>query len=160
MIKIGQGFDIHRLIAGDGFVLGGVFIPSQYAVVAHSDGDVLIHAICDALLGALGMGDIGQHFPDTDPQYRQANSRVFLQTIVGWMQEKGYQIGNLDATIIVERPILKTWLPAVCEILHVDLQCDLSSLNLKAKTHEKLDSIGQNQGIAVHCVVCLNRNPS
>lgn len=156
MIKIGQGFDIHRLVAGEGFVLGGVFIPSQYAVVAHSDGDVLIHAICDALLGALGMGDIGQHFPDTDPQYHQANSRLFLQTIAGWMQARGYVIGNLDATIIVERPILKTFLPALCETLSADLGCDVSQVNLKAKTHEKLDSIGQHQGIAVHCVVCLN----
>ncbi len=154
-VRIGHGYDVHALGTGDGILLGGVSIACDKAIVAHSDGDVLIHALCDAILGALGRGDIGQWFPDTDEQHRGRDSREFLRQIREFCDTDGYQLINADMTIIAQTPTMSPHLNAMKLNLSQDLGCDQNGINIKSTTTEKLGFIGREQGIAVHAVVLL-----
>jgi 2-C-methyl-D-erythritol 2,4-cyclodiphosphate synthase len=154
-IRIGHGYDVHAFTDGDGFVLGGVHISCAKAVVAHSDGDVLIHALCDALLGALGRGDIGQLFPDNDAQNENRDSREFLREIKQLIDSDSYHLGNADLTIVAQTPKMAAHIAAMKHNLAQDLGCETSSINVKATTTEGLGFIGQEQGIAVAAVVLL-----
>ena len=156
-IRIGHGYDVHAFTEGDGFVLGGVFVSCAKAVVAHSDGDVLIHALCDALLGALGRGDIGQLFPDNDTQNENRDSREFLREIKKLIDNDNYQLGNADLTIIAQAPKMADYISAMKQNLAQDLGCQSTRLNVKATTTEGLGFIGQEQGIAVAAVVLLEQ---
>lgn len=153
--KIGHGYDVHALAPGDGMVLGGVNIPGEFVILAHSDGDVLIHALCDALLGALGLGDIGTHFPDRDMANENRDSREFLRFIKSMMDGNSCRLGNADITIIAQTPTMAPHLQAMKDILAEDLSTDSSKLNIKATTTEGLGFVGRQQGIAVHAVVLL-----
>lgn len=158
-MRIGQGFDIHRLEAGRPFVLGGVKIPSIKGPVGHSDGDPLFHAVTDAIFGALAKGDIGGHFPDTDPANKNKNSQIFLEKAVGLVKEAGLKIENVDSTVILQKPKLQEQLPAVRRQLAKVLGIDVDRISVKAKTHEKLDSLGREEGVAVHAIVLLTGHP-
>lgn len=152
--RIGHGYDVHAFDTGDALILGGVSIPFESGFKAHSDGDVLIHALCDALLGAVGEGDIGQHFPDTDMAYQDMDSRVFLRKVFGIVRERGYQLGNADLTIIAQAPKMAPHLHQMKLNLSDDLGCDLACINIKATTTERLGYLGRGEGVAVHAV-CL-----
>lgn len=154
-MRIGHGYDVHRFGPGDALVLGGVRIPHEQALVAHSDGDVVVHAVCDALLGALGQGDIGQHFPDTDAANAGIDSRVLLRRVVHWMQQAGWALGNLDVTIIAQAPRMAPHIAAMREHLAADLAATVAQVNVKATTTETLGFTGRREGIAVHAVVLL-----
>lgn len=156
-IRIGHGYDVHAFTEGDFVILGGIKIPHSKAFLAHSDGDVLIHAVCDALLGSLALGDIGKHFPDTDATFKGADSRLLLQQVVKQMQEHGYQLGNLDTTIIAQAPKMAPHIEAMRENLAADLQTSINNINVKATTTEKLGFTGRKEGIAAHAV-CLLQN--
>jgi 2-C-methyl-D-erythritol 2,4-cyclodiphosphate synthase len=153
--RIGHGFDVHRFKQGDSIMLGGVKIPHTHAFEAHSDGDVLIHSICDALLGAIAAGDIGQHFPDTDEAYKNIDSCVLLEKVNAMVAETGYKLGNLDVTVIAQAPRLAAFIQPIRERLAAELNNDISQINVKATTTEKLGYIGREEGIAVHSVVLL-----
>lgn len=153
--RIGHGYDVHALSKGDGILLGGVSISCDKVIVAHSDGDVLIHALCDAILGALGRGDIGQWFPDTEVQHRGRDSREFLRQIHEFCKTDGYQLINADMTIIAQSPRMSPHLDAMKLNLSQDLDCDQNCINIKSTTTEKLGYIGREEGIAVHAVVLL-----
>ena len=154
-MRIGHGFDVHKF-GGDGpLMLAGVAIPFEKGFIAHSDGDVAIHALCDAILGALCLGDIGNHFPDTDGQYENISSRILLRHVVGLMTEKGYEIGNGDITIVAQAPKMAPHLLAMRECLSEDLKCSVEQINVKATTTEKLGYTGRKEGVAVHCVILL-----
>ncbi|CAI9094166.1 OLC1v1029858C1 [Oldenlandia corymbosa var. corymbosa] len=153
--RVGHGFDLHRLEPGYPLIIGGVNIPHDRGCEAHSDGDVLLHCVVDAILGALGLPDIGQIFPDTDPKWKGAASSVFMKEAVRLMHEAGYELGNLDATLILQRPKLSPHKEAIRANLCELLGADPSVVNLKAKTHEKVDSLGENRSIAAHTVVLL-----
>ena len=155
MTRIGHGYDVHALMAGGGVRLGGVLIPCDMALRAHSDGDVLIHALCDALLGALGRGDIGQHFPDSSDANRDRDSREFLREIGQIMQADAYRLGNADITLIAEAPKIAPHSDAMKRLLAQDLDCDASRINIKATTTEKLGYLGRGEGIAAQAVVLL-----
>ncbi|MDG2501293.1 MAG: 2-C-methyl-D-erythritol 2,4-cyclodiphosphate synthase [Porticoccaceae bacterium] len=155
-MRIGHGYDVHAFGDGDALTLGGVSIPHRHAFVAHSDGDVLIHALIDALLGALALGDIGQHFPDTDAAYKGSNSRDLLAAVVGMMTNNGYILGNADITIIAQNPKMAPYLDKMRINLAADMGSDLSQINIKATTTEKLGFIGREEGIACHAVVLLS----
>ena len=157
-IRIGHGYDVHALSAGDGLVLGGVTIDCDLAVIAHSDGDVVIHALCDALLGAIAKGDIGTIFADTDPVNKDRNSREFLRHICALMEAESARLGNADLTIVAEAPKMQAHIPAMKEIIASDLNTEISRLNIKATTTEKLGFTGRQEGIAVHAVVLLEQN--
>ncbi|MFC5576546.1 2-C-methyl-D-erythritol 2,4-cyclodiphosphate synthase [Lysobacter niabensis] len=154
-IRIGQGFDVHAFGEGDHVFLGGVRIPHERGVVAHSDGDVAIHALCDALLGALALGDIGQHFPPGDPQWKGADSRAFLRRCNELIGERGWRVGNADITVICERPKVGPHAPAMRELLASDLGVEVTSVSVKATTSEKLGFTGRGEGIAAQAVVLL-----
>lgn len=156
-IRIGQGYDVHALTKGDGLALGGVRIPADKAFIAHSDGDVLIHALCDALLGALGRGDIGGMFPDTDAAHRGRDSREFLREIKTIMAEDGYRLGNADITIVAQAPKMAPHLSDMKQRLAKDLDTQSDQINIKATTTEKLGFTGREEGIAVHAVVLLEK---
>jgi 2-C-methyl-D-erythritol 2,4-cyclodiphosphate synthase len=158
MMRIGHGYDVHAFMAGDHLVLGGVNIPHTHAFKAHSDGDVLLHAICDALLGALALGDIGQHFPDTAVEYANIDSRILLRHVVGLVRSQGYGVINLDSTIIAQSPKMAPHILTMREHLATDLGCELSQVNVKATTTEKLGFTGRKEGIAAHAVVLLGAN--
>ncbi|KAA8520870.1 hypothetical protein F0562_011543 [Nyssa sinensis] len=155
--RVGHGFDLHRLEPGYPLIIGGISIPHDKGCEAHSDGDVLLHCVVDAILGALGLPDIGQIFPDTDPKWKGAASSVFIKEAVRLMHEAGYELGNLDATLILQRPKLSPHKEAIRSNLSKLLGADPSVVNLKAKTHEKVDSLGENRSIAAHTVVLLMR---
>ncbi|XP_023548820.1 2-C-methyl-D-erythritol 2,4-cyclodiphosphate synthase, chloroplastic-like [Cucurbita pepo subsp. pepo] len=155
--RIGHGFDLHRLEPGYPLIIGGINIPHDRGCEAHSDGDVLLHCVVDAILGALGLPDIGQIFPDSDPKWKGAPSSVFIKEAVRLMHDAGYEIGNLDATLILQRPKLSPHKEAIRANLSDLLGADPSVVNLKAKTHEKVDSLGENRSIAAHTVVLLMR---
>jgi 2-C-methyl-D-erythritol 2,4-cyclodiphosphate synthase len=155
-MRIGHGYDVHAFGEGDALILGGVSIPHQHAFVAHSDGDVLIHALIDALLGAMALGDIGQHFPDTDVTYKGSNSRDLLAVVVAMMTNNGYQLGNADITIIAQSPKMAPHLEKMRLNLAADMDSDLSQINIKATTTEKLGFTGREEGIACHAVVLLS----
>ncbi|KAI4376141.1 hypothetical protein MLD38_013932 [Melastoma candidum] len=153
--RVGHGFDLHRLEPGYPLIIGGIDIPHDRGCEAHSDGDVLLHCVVDAILGALGLPDIGQIFPDNDPKWKGAPSAVFVAEAVRLMHEAGYEIGNLDATLILQRPKISPHKENIRANLAKLLGADLSVVNLKAKTHEKVDSLGENRSIAAHTVILL-----
>jgi 2-C-methyl-D-erythritol 2,4-cyclodiphosphate synthase len=155
-VRIGHGYDVHAFGQGDALILGGVEISFNRALIAHSDGDVLIHALIDAVLGALALGDIGQHFPDTDGAYKDISSRHLLTMVVTLMREEGYQLGNADITIAAERPKMAPHIEAMRLNLSADLGCLVGQINIKATTTEKLGFVGREEGIACHAVVLLN----
>ncbi|MFP3445841.1 2-C-methyl-D-erythritol 2,4-cyclodiphosphate synthase [Pseudomonas sp. SIMBA_067] len=154
-MRIGHGYDVHRFCDGDFITLGGVRIPYKYGLLAHSDGDVLLHALSDALLGAAALGDIGKHFPDTDPQFKGADSRVLLRHVVGIVKAKGWQVGNVDATIVAQAPKMAPHIETMRQLIAEDLQVELDQVNVKATTTEKLGFTGREEGIAVHSVALL-----
>ncbi len=154
-MRIGHGYDVHRFGGGDTLVLGGVHIAHDRGLEAHSDGDVLIHAICDALLGAMGQGDIGQHFPDTDPANAGIDSRLLLGRVMQLVHQSGWVLGNLDATIIAESPLMAPHIQRMRENLVADMAASLGQVNVKATTTEGLGFTGRKEGIAAHAVVLL-----
>ncbi|MEJ2105851.1 MAG: 2-C-methyl-D-erythritol 2,4-cyclodiphosphate synthase [Acidiferrobacteraceae bacterium] len=158
MIRVGHGYDVHALVAERRLVLGGVEIPHRLGLAGHSDADVLIHAVCDALFGAAGQGDIGRHFPDSDPQYAGIESRILLRKTGELLRQQGWRVGNLDATIIAQAPRLAPYIGTMCANLAADLQVDPAMVNVKATTTEKLGFIGREQGIAVESVVLIERD--
>ncbi|GAB1467978.1 2-C-methyl-D-erythritol 2,4-cyclodiphosphate synthase [Candidatus Cloacimonadota bacterium] len=155
MIRIGSGYDVHRLVAGRMLVLGGVQIPFELGLLGHSDADVLIHAIVDALLGALALGDIGAHFPDTDSQYKDIDSRILLNKVYALVKEQGWQLVNLDATICAQAPKLSPYISSMRSNLALDLDCTLQQISVKATTEEGLGVSGKGEGIAAYCHLLL-----
>ena len=155
LFRIGQGFDVHVLVENRPLVIGGVTIPYEKGLLGHSDADVLLHAVTDALLGALALGDIGQHFPDTDERFKDADSRVLLRHAYQLVLDKGYVLGNLDASIIAQAPKMMAHIPAMRENIAADLQSAYTDVNVKAKTCEKLGFLGRGEGIACEVVVLL-----
>jgi 2-C-methyl-D-erythritol 2,4-cyclodiphosphate synthase len=155
--RIGHGYDVHAFAEGKAIILGGVEIPFDKSFLAHSDGDVLIHALCDAMLGAVGEGDIGQHFPDTDAQYKDQDSRIFLQKVYQIVLQNGFQIVNADISIIAQAPKMSPHLYNMKLNLCDDLECEPSCINIKATTTEHLGYIGRGEGIAVHAVVLVEK---
>ena len=156
--RIGHGYDVHRLVEGRKLILGGVEIPFERGLLGHSDADVLLHALADALLGAAAMGDIGHLFPDTDPQYAGADSRVLLRCVVEVLGEAGYRVGNVDATLIAQRPKVAPYVQQMRENIAADLQVPLDCVNVKATTEEKLGFTGSGDGMSAHAVAIIFRN--
>ncbi|MCB1776322.1 MAG: 2-C-methyl-D-erythritol 2,4-cyclodiphosphate synthase [Candidatus Competibacteraceae bacterium] len=154
-MRIGHGFDVHAFGPGEFITLGGVRIPHTHGLMAHSDGDVLLHALCDALLGAAGLGDIGQHFPDNNPEFSNIDSRLLLRRVVGLLQEQQRVVSNVDATIIAQAPRMAPYIPAMREPIATDLGITPDRVNVKATTTERLGYIGRGEGIAVHAVALL-----
>ncbi len=154
-MRIGHGYDVHAFGEGTGIIIGGVSIPHNRSLVAHSDGDVLIHALCDALLGAAALGDIGRHFPDTDPRYRGADSRALLRHVMTLLAENGYELGNADITLVAQAPKMAPHIEGMRRHLAEDMACELTQVNIKATTTEKLGFIGRQEGIACHAVVLI-----
>jgi len=157
-MRIGHGYDVHAFGPGDKIVIGGVVIPHHYGLVAHSDGDVLLHALCDALLGAAALGDIGKHFPDTDMQYRNADSRSLLRMVYAKVGQLGWKIANVDMTIVAQAPRMANYIPRMLETIAADLQSELNQINVKATTTERLGFTGREEGIACYAVVLLVKN--
>ncbi len=155
--RIGHGYDVHRLTEGRKLIIGGVEIPHRLGLLGHSDADVLTHAVMDAMLGALALGDIGKHFPDTDPAYAGADSIALLRHVNALIREHGWQIGNLDATVLAQAPKLAPHIPQMRQILSEATGTAPACVSVKATTEEKLGFTGQEQGIAAHCVVLLER---
>ena len=158
MMRIGHGYDVHRLVKDRPLILGGVEIDYELGLLGHSDADVLLHAICDAILGALGLGDLGQHFPDTDAAFAGIDSRELLREVILKMVAADYLLGNLDATIICQKPKLATYIPAMSERIAADCRVESGRINIKATTTEKLGLTGRGEGIAAHAVVLLQRD--
>lgn len=159
-IRIGNGYDIHRLVAGRPLILGGILIPHELGLLGHSDADVLTHAIMDAMLGALSLGDIGHYFPPSDPQWKGADSLVLLKQVAKLIEDRGWAIANIDSVLVAERPKLKSHLPAMRESLANTLEIDLDRLSIKATTNERLDAIGEEAGICAYSVALLSRTQS
>ena len=157
-LRVGQGYDVHQLVAGRKLILGGVEIPHTTGLLGHSDADALLHAITDALLGAVALGDIGRHFPDTDPRYAGADSRVLLRGAVALLAEKGWQVVNVDATLIAQKPKLAPYAAAMVANIAVDLGIAEDCVNLKGKTNEKLGYLGREEAIEAQAVVLVARN--
>ncbi len=153
--RIGYGYDVHRLAEGETLVLGGVLVAEDFGTVAHSDGDVLLHAICDALLGAAALGDIGEHFPDTDPAYRGISSLTLLTKTVALLDDAGYAIGNIDATLVLERPKVLPFRDRMRESIAAACGIDISQISLKATTSEKLGFVGEGAGVQAHAVAMV-----
>ena len=154
-MRFGHGFDVHAFGPGAFITLGGVRIPHTHRLIAHSDGDVLLHALCDALLGAAGLGDIGQHFPDSSPEFKDMDSRILLRRVAALLGNQGLTVGNVDATIIAQAPKMAPHIPAMREIIATDLSLATARVNVKATTTERLGAIGRGEGIAVHAVALL-----
>ncbi|TNJ62155.1 2-C-methyl-D-erythritol 2,4-cyclodiphosphate synthase [Paenibacillus hemerocallicola] len=157
MIRIGQGFDVHQLVEGRKCIIGGVDIPYEKGLLGHSDADVLLHTVSDAILGALGQGDIGKHFPDTDPAYKDADSVKLLEHVWDIAKKMEYRLGNIDCTIIAQKPKMAPYIPQMVEVIARVLEADVSRVNVKATTTEKLGFTGRGEGIAAQAVVCLQK---
>lgn len=157
-IRVGHGYDVHRLVKNRSLIIGGEHIPHSLGLDGHSDADVLAHAVCDALLGALALGDIGKHFPDSDSKYKNANSIELLKKCYDMVLAQGYQISNLDATVIAQKPKLAEFIPAIRKNLGNTLSVDISRVSVKATTEEHLGFTGEEKGISAHCVVLLIKN--
>lgn len=157
MIRIGQGFDVHQLVAGRPCIIGGVNIPYEKGLLGHSDADVLLHTISDAILGALALGDIGKHFPDTDPSFKDADSIKLLEHVWQLAKDHGYKLGNADATIIAQAPKMASYIPQMVTVIARTLECEESQVNVKATTTERLGFTGRGEGIASQAVVLLVR---
>lgn len=160
MIRIGQGFDVHQLVEGRPLIIGGIQLPYHKGLLGHSDADVLLHTITDAALGALSFGDIGKHFPDTDPAFQDADSSKLLRDVWRMVREHGYQLGNLDATIIAQKPKMAPYIPKMQKNIANILDVDPHRINLKATTMEKLGPIGDEKGIAAMSVILLTKKDS
>lgn len=158
MMRIGHGYDVHPLVNGRDLILGGVKIPHSKGLQGHSDADVLIHAICDACLGAAGLGDIGRHFPDTDAQYKNIDSRKLLRKVKETLASRGWKITNVDSTIIAQAPRIAPHLPQMIQNIATDLSIATERVNIKATTTEKLGFAGREEGIAAHAIVLLENN--
>lgn len=155
MLRIGHGYDVHRFAADRSLIVGGVNIPYEQGLLGHSDADVLLHAISDALLGAAALGDIGRHFPDNDPKFKGADSLVLLATVVELLTQKGYQIGNIDSTVIAQRPKLAAYIPSMRSNIAKVCKIDIDMVNVKATTEEGLGFTGALQGMAAHAVCTI-----
>lgn len=163
MIRVGQGYDVHQLVRDRSLIIGGVNIPYEYGLLGHSDADVLLHAIIDALLGAVGKGDIGYHFPDTDEQFKNADSRELLRKVCHLLKQEGYTIGNIDATVLAEKPKLAPYLAEMKENIAYDCQISIQHVNVKATTSETMGFIGRKEGLTAMAVCLLekqDRTPS
>ena len=158
-IRVGQGFDVHALVEGRPLILGGVTIPYERGLLGHSDADALLHALCDALLGAAALGDIGRHFPDTDPAWRGADSRDLLRAVAAKVRAAGFDVGNVDATIVAQAPRMAPHIPAMVACIAADLGIAPDRVNVKAKTTERLGFTGRGEGIAAEAVALLVRSP-
>lgn len=154
-MRIGYGFDIHQLVEGRKLILGGVEIPFEKGLLGHSDADVLLHAVTDALLGAVALGDIGQHFPDNDPAFKDVDSRLLLKHCYDLVKKEGYVLGNLDATVVAQRPKLMPHLPKIRQTIAEDLGVELTQISVKATTSEKMGFVGREEGISVSAVVLV-----
>ena len=159
MIRIGHGFDVHAFGEARPLIIGGVEVPYHTGFIAHSDGDVALHALTDALLGAMGLGDIGKWFPDTDMQYKNADSRGLLREAYRRVQEKGYGVGNVDITIIAQAPKMRPYIDKMRTVIAQDLNCSIEQVNVKATTTEKLGFTGRGEGIATEAVALLVKIP-
>ena len=159
-IRVGQGFDVHQLVVGRPLVIGGVTIPYEKGLLGHSDADVLLHAVTDALFGACGLGDIGRHFPDTSSDYAGADSRVLLRSAAQRVREAGFEIGNVDATIIAQAPRMAPHVGAMVAHIAADLGIAVSRVNVKAKTTETLGFTGRGEGIAAEAIALVSRGPA
>tara|TARA_B100001094_G_scaffold320729_1_gene367392 strand:- start:3081 stop:3566 length:486 start_codon:yes stop_codon:yes gene_type:complete len=157
MIRIGHGFDVHKFGSDKPLLLGGVHIPYDKGLIAHSDGDVILHAISDALLGAIGAGDIGRHFPDNSEAWKDADSRELMRHCFALVQKQGYKVGNLDCTVIAEAPKMAPYINQIEAVIAQDLALDTENVNVKATTTEKLGFVGRKEGIAVEAVVLLKK---
>jgi 2-C-methyl-D-erythritol 2,4-cyclodiphosphate synthase len=155
-MRIGTGYDVHRLAEGRKLMMGGVDIPSERGLLGHSDADVLLHAVCDALLGAAGLGDIGRHFPDTEPRYKGISSLSLLAEVHRLLTEGGFRVNNIDATIVAERPKMAPHIPAMVANIASVVKTDLSAVNIKATTSEGLGFVGRGEGIAAYAVCTIN----
>jgi 2-C-methyl-D-erythritol 2,4-cyclodiphosphate synthase len=155
-MRIGHGFDVHKFGGEGPVIIGGVTIPYEQGLIAHSDGDVALHAVCDALLGAIGAGDIGRHFPDTDAEWKGADSRFLLRDVYSKVKDKGYHLGNLDVTIVAQAPKMAPYIDAMCQAIAEDLETDIGNVNVKATTSERLGFTGRKEGIACEAVVLIN----
>ena len=160
MMRVGMGFDVHRLVEGRALWLGGVNIPWERGLLGHSDADVAIHALCDALLGAAALRDIGYHFPDTDPRYKGIDSRLLLRHVMRLLDENGYRLGNCDITICAEQPKLNPHIPAMQQELAACMDCDPGQVSIKATTTEKLGYTGRGEGIAAYAVALIESKPT
>jgi 2-C-methyl-D-erythritol 2,4-cyclodiphosphate synthase len=156
-IRVGFGFDVHQLQEGLDLFVGGVQIPHSKGALGHSDADALIHAICDALLGAAGLKDIGYYFPDTSAEFKGIDSKILLQRVVGLIKEKGYSVGNVDASLVLERPKIKPHIDAMREVLASILQVDIDDVSIKATTNEKMGYVGREEGIAAYAVCLIQK---
>ena len=156
--RVGTGFDVHALVEGRALILAGVQIPYEKGLLGHSDADVALHALMDALLGAAAMGDIGKHFPDTDEQYKGADSRKLLRAVIEILQRDGWQVNNVDVTIIAQKPKLAPFIPRMRELVAQDLQVEAAAVNIKATTTEKLGFTGRGEGIAAEAVASIIKN--
>lgn len=153
--RVGQGWDVHRMVAERPLIIGGVHIPYEKGLLGHSDADALLHAITDAVLGGAGLGDIGRHFPDTAPEFKGADSRVLLREAVRRVNELGWLVGNLDATVLIQQPKMAPHIPAMVANIAADLGVDATCVNVKAKTYEKLGSVGNGESVEAQAVVLL-----
>lgn len=158
MIRIGHGFDVHKFGGEGPVIIGGVSVPYEQGLVAHSDGDVALHALCDALLGSIAAGDIGRHFPDTDDEWKGADSRELLKDVYRRVKEQGYQIGNVDVTIMAQSPKMAPHIDAMCQAIAEDLETDIGNVNVKATTTERLGFTGRKEGIASEAVVLITKS--
>ncbi|MEP1151548.1 MAG: 2-C-methyl-D-erythritol 2,4-cyclodiphosphate synthase [Balneola sp.] len=156
-MRIGYGYDVHKLVENRKLILGGIEIPFELGLAGHSDADVLLHAITDALLGAVALGDIGKHFPDTDPQYKNVDSRVLLRDAYKMVRDSGYELGNLDATVVAQEPKLAPYILKIRELISADLEVDLEDVSIKATTSEWLGFEGRKEGISSSAVVLLSK---
>ncbi|MFS0865313.1 2-C-methyl-D-erythritol 2,4-cyclodiphosphate synthase [Fredinandcohnia sp. 179-A 10B2 NHS] len=157
MFRIGQGFDVHQLVEGRPLIIGGIEIPYEKGLLGHSDADVLLHTVSDACLGAIGEGDIGKHFPDTDPDYKDADSAVLMADVWKLVRDRGYQLGNIDCTIIAQKPKMAPYIEQIRTRIAELLEADASQVNVKATTTEKLGFTGRGEGIAAQAVVLLQK---
>ncbi|WP_274143634.1 2-C-methyl-D-erythritol 2,4-cyclodiphosphate synthase [Enterovibrio qingdaonensis] len=157
-MRIGHGFDVHKFGGEGPVIIGGVRVPYEQGLIAHSDGDVALHAVCDALLGAIAAGDIGRHFPDTDAEWEGADSRFLLRDVYAKVKTKGYVIGNLDVTIMAQAPKMAPHIDAMCAAIAEDLETDISNINVKATTTERLGFTGRKEGIACEAVVIIRKD--
>lgn len=156
-MRIGHGYDVHAFGPGDKIVIGGVVIPHHHGLIAHSDGDVLLHALCDALLGAVALGDIGKHFPDTDMQYRNADSRSLLRMVYAKVGQLGWKLANADLTIVAQAPRMANYISHMVEVIAADLQVEITQINVKATTTERLGFTGREEGISCYAAVLLEK---
>jgi 2-C-methyl-D-erythritol 2,4-cyclodiphosphate synthase len=159
MFRVGFGFDVHRLVAGRELWLGGVRVPHEVGALGHSDADVLLHAVCDALLGAVAMGDIGRHFPDTDARWKGADSKLLLKEVVRMLAEQGWRVGNVDSTLVLERPKIMPHVPAMRTVMAELLQVNEDAVSIKATTNETMGFVGRKEGVVAHAVAMVLRTP-